>query len=64
MPDKSPEEPIEEVLARLYAFVLVVPELTPDVLDCLDLNQVTDEALLAIADAQAFLERVTRRSKL
>ena len=60
MPDKSPEEPIEEVLARLYASVHFIPELTPDVLD---LHQVTDEATMAMADADAFLERVMRPAK-
>ena len=60
MPDKSPEEPIEEVLARLYAFVQFASEPPCDVLD---LDHATDEATVAIADAQAFLERVTRRSK-
>ena len=61
MPDTFPEEPIEEVLARLYAFVQFASEPACDVLD---LDQVTDdETVVAIADAQAFLERVTRRSK-
>ncbi len=60
MTDKPTREPIEEVLARLYAFVQFVPEPTFDVLD---LNQVTDEAVLAIADAQAFVERVIRSAK-
>ena len=60
MPDTFPEEPIEEVLARLYAFVQFASEPPCDVLD---LDQATDKATVAIADAQAFLERVTRRSK-
>ncbi len=60
MTDKPTQEPIEEVLARLYAFVQFVPEPPFDVLD---LNQVMNEAVLAIADAQAFVERVIRSAK-
>lgn len=60
MPDKPVKESIEELLARLYALAHFVPEFPIDVLD---LNQVTDEETMAMADADAFLERVTRRSK-
>lgn len=60
MTDKSPDEPVDEVLARLYAFVHLFSEPPCDVLD---LNQATDEAVTAMADAQAFLERVTRGAK-
>ena len=60
MPDKPVEELIEELLARLYALAPFVPEFPIDVFD---LNQVTDEETTAMADADAFLERATRRSK-
>ena len=60
MPNKPVQESIEELLARLYALAHVAPEFPVDVLD---LNQVTDEATTAMADADAFLERATRRSK-
>ena len=60
MPDKPVQESIEELLARLYTLAQFVPEFP---VDMLDLNQVTDEETTAMADADAFLERATRRSK-
>ena len=60
MPNKPVQESIEELLARLYALAHVAPEFPVDVLD---LNQVTNEVVLAMADAQVFLDRVTRSAK-